>query len=130
VRPENLPALVINWWNTSLSPPGASIFPVDEDAAFVADQIREMRVELKFALIGLCEVETQDLEKIVRGVGDPALRILDTTSRAGKMKFDTAMTYDVERLVIRFPIPLFRNSELSAGYRRATSNGRALNIAA
>jgi hypothetical protein len=98
--------LVLLWWNTALSPPVAKSRATDEDRAFVVAQIKSMREELRFDILGLGEVSTEDLEMILDGVGDPALSVLDTTNRSNRVKFDTALIYDRTTLIAGEPVSL------------------------
>lgn len=90
--------LVFMWWNTGLSPPVHSLKSTSEDTDFVVAQIREMRQRSRFAVLGLAEVQTADLDAIVSGLGDPALICLDSSDRTQRLMHDTALIYDQSAL--------------------------------
>lgn len=86
--------LAFVWWNTSLSPPVARRKAGRAELDFVVSQIRAIRRQTDFAVMGLGEVCTDDLNAIVQGLDDPQIAIHDATSRNGRLKFDTAVIYD------------------------------------
>jgi hypothetical protein len=71
---EPVAPLVFLWWNTSLSPPIVRPKATADDRAFVVARIKQMRAEFRFAVLGLGEVHTDDLDAIRTGVGDSSLR--------------------------------------------------------
>ena len=91
--------LVFLWWNTSLAPPVAKLKATATDREFVVEQIGVMRDTVRFAVLGLCEVQSSDLAAIMLGLGDPNLRLIDKTARNGQLKFDTALIYDQTQLI-------------------------------
>lgn len=94
-------SLVFVWWNTSLAPPVVKRKADDEDLQFVVEQVRRLRQDTLFDLLALGEVNDTDLATIVDGVGDPALAVHDATDRTGRIKFDTAVIYDRNKLSLR-----------------------------
>jgi hypothetical protein len=94
MMPEN--HLVLLWWNTGLTPPvpDSQLKATAEDRAFVAEQISVMRRNLDFGILGLCEVQTSDLDAIRKVLHDSSLRVIDKTHRSGNRKFDIALIYD------------------------------------
>ncbi|MBX9431377.1 hypothetical protein KY487_19165, partial [Ralstonia pseudosolanacearum] len=65
---------------------------------FVVEQVRQIRQQTRFDVLALGEVCNADLTAIVEGVGDPALAVHDATDRTGRLKFDTAVVYDRNKL--------------------------------
>jgi len=92
--------LVFAWWNTSLSPPVAKRKATEQDLAFAVDQIRQMREETAFDVLGLAEVCSSDLSAIVSALGETQFGLLDASSRDTRPMFDTAIIYDKTRLEI------------------------------
>ncbi|MGF6368358.1 hypothetical protein OKW40_001108 [Paraburkholderia sp. RAU6.4a] len=86
------------WWNTGLTPPVIKLKATSEDREFAVAQITDMRRVLDFGILGLCEVQTSDLDAIMDGLDDPNLRVIDKTDRSGKQKFDIALIYDETRV--------------------------------
>jgi hypothetical protein len=86
------------WWNTGLSPPARKSAATDEAVRFVTSQVRAMREELDFSVLGLCEISPKDLASIINDVGDPSLTAINATDRRGRLNFDTAILYDREKL--------------------------------
>jgi hypothetical protein len=107
---ESVESLVFLWWNTSLSPPIQKPKTREEDLHFVVAQIKHMRAIYSFAVLGLGEVSTDDLDQILSGVGDPTLAKVDATDRRKRLKFDTAIIYDLTKLeLLRQPLSLTEN---------------------
>ncbi|MCL2873134.1 MAG: hypothetical protein FWF41_09255 [Betaproteobacteria bacterium] len=92
--------LVFLWWNTGLTPPvpDTKLKATAEDREFAVAQIKAMRCGLDFGILGLCEVQTSDLDAIMGGLDDPNLRRIDKTDRSKKQKFDIALIYDETRV--------------------------------
>ena len=86
------------WWNTGLSPPVGKPTATEQEVDFVVDHIRALRAGLEFSVFGLGEVSSEILASIMAGVGDPSVAVVDTTSRSGRIKFDTALLYDRTKL--------------------------------
>lgn len=103
--------LTLLWWNTGLTPPTAKKsngrLP---DRPFAADQIKLLRKNYKFDVLGLAEVSEEDLEFILRHIGDTSLAIVDMTNRKHRMKFDTAMIYDRTSLTLANKLSLTERS--------------------
>ena len=91
---QPLNPLVFMWWNTSLSPPIPTLKSTSEDADFVVAQVREMRQRSRFAVLGLAEVQSSNLDAILNGLGDPDLLCLDSSDRTQRLMHDTALIYD------------------------------------
>lgn len=91
---QTIGTLAFVWWNTSLSPPVARRRAGRAELDFVVSQIRTIRHQTEFAVLGLGEVCTDDLNVIVQGLDDPRIAVHDATSRNGRLKFDTAVIYD------------------------------------
>lgn len=87
-------SLVFVWWNTSLSPPVARKRSSEVDRDFVIAQVREIRRQTEFSVMGLGEVCSADLAAIVAGLDDPHIGCHDATDHSGRLKFDTAVIYD------------------------------------
>lgn len=113
---EPVAPLVFVWWNTSLSPPTVKPKATADDLAFVVSRIKQMRAEFRFAVFGLGEVPTEDLDAILTGVGDSSLSVFDATDRSDKLKFDTAIIYDRAQLELNVIEP----SYLEERYGRTT----------
>jgi len=109
--------LVFLWWNTSLSPPIKKKKATAEDRTFVVEQIKEMRAALRFDILGLGEVDAEDLRIILDGVGDSSLSVIDVTDHSGKLMFDTAIIYDRTKLSV---IELDQTQSFIEGYGKVT----------
>jgi hypothetical protein len=92
--------LVFLWWNTGLSPPIQRRKESDGSIDFVVAQIKQLRAEYDFAVLGLGEVNSEELDAIIEGVGDPALAKMDATDHTQRLKFDTAIVYDLTKLAL------------------------------
>jgi hypothetical protein len=90
--------LTFLWWNTGLTPPISKKSHRVADRPFAADQIKCFRAKLRFEILGLAEVSTQDIEFILEQIGDPALGVVDRTDHTKKIKFDIALIYDRDAL--------------------------------
>ncbi|WP_338132909.1 endonuclease/exonuclease/phosphatase family protein [Burkholderia multivorans] len=93
-------SLAFVWWNTSLSPPVTRKRSSKTDLDFVIAQVREIRHQTKFAVMGLGEVCTEDLAAIVAGLDDPHIGYHDATNHSGRLKFDTAVIYDRSKVAL------------------------------
>lgn len=90
--------LVFLWGNTGLSPPIQRRKESEGSIEFVVAQIKQLRAEYDFAVLGLGEVNSEELDAIIEGVGDPALAKMDATDHTQRLKFDTAIVYDLTKL--------------------------------
>ena len=90
--------LSLIWWNTSLVPPVPGDEPASTDVDFAVTQIQQMRRELGFAVLGLAEVDTKVLEKIISSLADSELDLIDATGQVGGLINDTAFIYDRRKL--------------------------------
>lgn len=96
----NIGSLAFVWWNTSLSPPVKQRRSDKADLDFVVAQVREIRRQMGFSVLGLGEVCTEDLAAIVAGLDDPHIGYHDATDHSGRLKFDTAVIYDRSKVAL------------------------------
>ncbi|MET4676208.1 MULTISPECIES: endonuclease/exonuclease/phosphatase family protein [unclassified Luteibacter] len=86
------------WWNTSLSPPGAKSRTTPEDIAFVVEQLSEARELFGWDVLGLCEVNSEDVAAILVGLDDSMLSSVQMGQRSSKAVNDTALLFDRGKL--------------------------------
>jgi len=86
------------WWNTSLSPPGTKSRTTPEDIAFVIEQLLEARDLCGWDVLGLCEVNSEDVAAILNGLGDSMLSSVQMLKSSGRAVNDTALLFDRGKL--------------------------------
>lgn len=131
---ESANHLVLLWWNTGLTPPVNALKATAEDREFVIAQIRDMRRSFDFCILGLCEVQTSDLDAIMNGLKDPNLRVVDRSDRTKKQKFDIALIYDETKVNLVHAVSLveqYGKQKVKLGERMTfitTGNSVTLNV--
>lgn len=86
------------WWNTSLSPPGAKSRTTPEDIAFVVQQLSEARDLCGWDVLGLCEVNPDDVAAILEGLDDSMLSAVQMEKSSSRAVNDMALLYDRGKL--------------------------------
>lgn len=100
--------LKFGWWNVSLSPPRTKTKGSPENYQSISRILVEILIKHDLALIGVCEVSSDDMDQIQIHLQGTPYQVLPLDHKVGRTKFDTAVIYDPRRVCVSHEVDLKR----------------------